>query len=71
MTIGEIASRFEVSPAEIHRCKKKLMEEGVCVFEGRKSDHAIDGDELQKLHASIGRLTIENDFLSRALGRLR
>ena len=28
-------------------------------------------DEVEKLHANIGRLTVENDFLSRALGRVR
>lgn len=72
MTIGEIASRFEVSPAEIHRCKKKLLEDGGSVFEGKKANNRfVSEDEIQKLHANIGRLTVENDFLSRALGRLK
>lgn len=71
MTIGEIASRYEVSPAEIHRCKRRLLEEGTRVFEGEKSSKTAHENEIQKLHANIGRLTVECDFLSRALGRVK
>ena len=72
MTIGEIASKYEVSPAEIQRCRKKLLEEGSRVFEGNdKNPRKMFEEEVQKLHANIGRLTVENDFLSRALGRLK
>lgn len=70
MTIGEIASRYEVSPAQIHRWKRILLEQGGGLFEGtQKTSTTAHEDEIQKLHANIGRLTVENDFLSRALGR--
>jgi transposase len=71
MTIGEIASKYEVSPSEIHRCKRQLLEKGSQVFEGEKSSRTAHENEIQKLHANIGRLTVENDFLSRALGRIK
>lgn len=71
MTFGEIASKYEVSPAQIHRCKQQLLKEGTRVFEGGRSAKAEHEGEIQKLHANIGRLTVENDFLSRALGRLK
>ena len=72
MTIGELASRYEVSPAQIHRWKRVLMEQGSELFEGsRKPGRTSHEEETLKLHANIGRLTVENDFLSRALGRLK
>lgn len=72
MTIRELAARYEVSPAQIHRWKHQLLEQGVDLFEGaHKSSKGVHDDEIQKLHANIGRLTVENDFLSRALGRVR
>lgn len=72
LTIQEISARYEVSPAQIHRCKKQLQEEGASLFEGQKnSKNQQQEEEITKLHASIGRLTVENDFLSRALGRVK
>lgn len=69
MTIGELASRYEVSPAQIHRWKRQLLDHGAELFESsHKPAHTVHDNEIQKLHANIGRLTVENDFLSRALG---
>ncbi|MBY0273680.1 MAG: transposase [Alphaproteobacteria bacterium] len=72
MTIGELASRYEVSSAQIHRWKRQLLEHGGELFESaHKPSHTVHENEIQKLHANIGRLTVENDFLSRALGQLK
>lgn len=71
LAIQEISGRYEVSPAQIHRWKKQLQEEGARLFEGQKNGKNQKEEEITKLHASIGRLTVENDFLSRALGRVK
>src|SRR3990167_8282568 len=66
MTIGEIASRYEVSPAEVRLCKKRLEETGKSVFKrkGKRGDLGHK-EELEKAHASIGRLMVENDCRKR------
>ena len=72
LTIQEISSKYEVSPAQIHRWKKQVQDQGASLFDCPKSlKNDAHAEEITKLHASIGRLTIENDFLSRALGRLK
>ena len=70
LTIQEISSRYEVSPAQIHRWKKQVQDEGASLFES-KGPGKNHQEEITKLHANIGRLTVENDFLSRALGRVK
>jgi transposase len=72
MTIGELAARYEVSPGQIHRWKRQLLDHGADLFESaHKPSNTVHENEIQKLHANIGRLTVENDFLSRALGQLK
>ena len=71
LTIQEISSRYEVSPAQIHRWKKQVQDEGASLFESKGHGKNHHEEEITKLHANIGRLTVENDFLSRALGRVK
>jgi transposase len=64
----EIAERFDVHPQVITKWKRQLLEGASAVFgEGGKGKE--DGPEVAELHAKIGELTMENDFLSKALGR--
>jgi transposase len=64
----EIAERFDVHPQVITKWKRQLLEGASAVFgEGGKGEE--DGPEVAELHAKIGELTMENDFLSKALGR--
>ena len=71
LTIQEISGRYEVSPAQIHRWKKQIQDEGASLFESKRPGKTHHEEEITKLHANIGRLTVENDFLSRALGRVK
>ena len=71
LTIQEISSRYEVSAVLIHRWKKQVQNEGASLFESKRSWKSQNEEEITKLHANIGRLTVENDFLSRALGRVK
>jgi transposase len=71
LTIPEIVSKYDVSPAQIHRWRKQLQQDGVGIFESTVSKSSSHEKEITILHANIGRLTVENNFLERALGRVK
>ncbi len=67
-TLIQLSEQFQVHPNQITEWKKLLLEKASEVFEkGKKNPNEPD---VKELHAKIGRLTMENDFLSVALGRM-
>ena len=51
-------------PNQITEWKRQLLERAADVFGGADSPEPVD---LAPLHAKIGQLALENDFLERAL----
>ena len=69
-TLQEIAARHQVHPNQVSTWKRQAMEGLSEVFSGgverRTRDHE---SEVRDLHAKIGELIVERDFLSRGSGR--
>jgi transposase len=69
-TIIELAERFDVHPNQITQWKTQLLERAAGVFETSGEKTAAEGPNIKDLHAKIGQLALENDFLSGALDRI-
>jgi transposase len=70
-TLAELAEQFDVHPNQIQDWKQKLVTKAETVFGTGGADVADPEQIQQKLHAKIGQLTMEKDFLATALGHGR
>ena len=64
-TLAELAEHFGIHPTQITEWKQQLLARAVDVFGGAKP--TADTPDLKTLHAKIGQLALENDFLEGAL----
>ena len=71
LTISEIISRYQVPRSVLSKWKKQLLDNGAGIYGNRlKAGKEVDGREIERLHAVIGKLKVENDFLEEASARL-
>jgi transposase-like protein len=69
-TTAELCAEFGVASSQIFKWKKAVLEGGKQVFAGNQQPPS-EGAQIEKLHATIGRLTVENNFLEKCVGRSR
>ncbi len=67
-TVAELAQRHDIHPNQVTQWKTQLLERATEVFNasGGSAEPPVD---VKTLHAKIGELALENDFLERALGK--
>jgi transposase-like protein len=69
-TAQEIAARHQVHPNQVSTWKRQALDGLVGVFSnGGEADVREHEAEVKELHAKIGQLTVERDFLSKGLKR--
>ena len=67
-TLAELAQQFEVHPSQITDWKRQLSDRAADIF-GKSSESSPPVD-VKAMHAKIGQLTLENDFLEGALTKV-
>ena len=68
-TLADLAQRFDVHVNQITQWRSQLLDGAAGVFDHGKAEAAAPVIDLKSPHAKIGELTLENDFLSGALGK--
>lgn len=70
-TLAELSAKFQVNPNVICKWKKQVLQNMENSFgKAPQSVNESSEEEIKTLHAKIGELTIERDFLERASRKL-
>lgn len=71
-TIQELGSRYGLHPNMITNWKRQAIDNLAETFSSKAERvRSNDDPEIKELHAKIGQLTVERDFLAKAFGRIR
>ena len=69
-SVAELATKHGIHPNLVTNWKRQAIEGMASVFNGKAAERDQGRDvELKDLHAKIGQLVIERDFLAKASGR--
>jgi transposase len=70
LTVAELVAKHGVHQTLINTWKRQALEGMSGIFSGKAEAKAAEKDgEIEKLHAKIGQLVVERDFLAKASGR--
>jgi len=69
-TISELATKHQLHPNQITQWKRQAIENLAKAFDDKAADVQVGREaEVTKLHAKIGQLVVERDFLAKAFDR--
>jgi transposase len=68
-TVQEIAAKRQLRPTQVGTWKRQAIEGMAGVFSDKTKKAENKEGEIKDLHAKIGQLAVENDFLSQELKR--
>jgi len=63
-TLAELSKRFEIHPNIISKWKQEFLSRSSEIFETQPPEISIEA-EKEKLHAVIGKLQVENEWLKK------
>ncbi len=69
-TLAELSEQFDVHPNQIQDWRKRLPDNADTVFEKGQLMREESDEKVRDLHAKIGQLTMERDFLEHGLERI-
>lgn len=67
-TLAELSQKYGVHQSVLQRWKKDLLENGAALF-SRGGKPKTEQQEMDALQRKVGQLTMELDFLKKALGK--
>ena len=70
-TAAELCQQFGIVSSQLFSWKKAVLEHGQDIFKNGLPKKDASQREIEKLHATIGRLKVENDFLETCAKRFR